>query len=221
MSDNSLNPQPDPTFSKVVLIHGFGRRALSMRLMARRLRALGFECTRVSYSSWHTSLARSEAIVLGQIKAKGLYDFHIIGHSFGGLIALRLKQEHPDLRVQRVVQMGTPNLGSNAVEHWHRVKLVRSLFGPVVDDLRQGGVTPRGEEPDLLAIAGTGFPTRLARIYGVHGPNDALVDEVSAYGTAAAHHARVSAVHGWLPMSKKVVILAAHFLRTGEVLDQR
>lgn len=204
---------------EVGLIHGFGRGSRSMSILARRLRAAGFVTRSFSYTSRRTSLQKATSRVAAQLREWDVDQAHLVGHSFGGLIALTLKQSSDVLPIiGRVVQMGSPNLGVQAVGRFRYQRAARWIAGSVVDDVlpRDARGSPNA---DVLAIAGTGFPASIARFYGVRGPNDALIEEASAYGTAANARVRVDAVHGWLPLSKRVATVTARFLNSG-VLDE-
>jgi len=169
---------------EVGLIHGFGRGSRSMSILARRLRAAGFVTRSFSYTSRRTSLQKATSRVAAQLREWDVDQAHLVGHSFGGLIALTLKQSSDVLPIiGRVVQMGSPNLGVQAVGRFRYQRAARWIAGSVV------------------------------------GPNDALIEEASAYGTAANARVRVDAVHGWLPLSKRVATVTARFLNSG-VLDE-
>jgi pimeloyl-ACP methyl ester carboxylesterase len=194
----------------VVLIHGLGRTAASMWPLALRLGRAGFEATRIGYPS--TRLRVDEAVAhvratLARLAAGRALD--LVGHSLGGLIAVRLLRDPGGLSIRRAVQLGSPNLGSAMADRLGVRWPVRLLCGPAVDELRahrrRAPVDPR-----IAAIAGTGgfWKGVLA------GPHDGTVAVRSAW-SGAGHRAAVPVLHALLPASPRVAALVAAFLRNG------
>jgi len=203
----------------VVLIHGLARTQSSMRLMAMRLRRGGFRTAFARYDSRRMRVDEAVASVAAQIErvAHG-GPLHLVGHSLGGVVALRVKNERPDLAVQRVVQLGSPNLGSGAARTLREMRLAREFFGPVLTELGEDFSGPHTSDldPDVMAVAGTSMPRWLSEHYGIRGSNDGLVSVRSAWGRAAGKRLRVESIHGWLPLSAEVAQDVVTFLQTGD-----
>ena len=194
----------------VVLIHGLGRTTASMLPLALRLRRAGFDVKRIGYPSTRLRVAEAVAHVrqrLASLAPGRLVD--LIGHSLGGLIAVRLLREPGPLRVRRVVQIGSPNLGSAIADRLGVLWPVRRLCGPAVLELRAHRART-ATDPRIAAIAGTGgfWKGSLA------GPHDGTVALRSAW-SGAAHRAAVPVLHSLLPASARVAALVAAFLRDG------
>jgi pimeloyl-ACP methyl ester carboxylesterase len=68
---------------------------------------------------------------LGQLHEMGYREIVLVGHSAGGIIARQLVEDHPDVPVNRVVQVATPNLGSG----WATFQLPWSVQKPFTTDL--------------------------------------------------------------------------------------
>lgn len=205
----------------VILIHGLARTAMSMRLLGIRLRKAGFRCAFIDYESRRLSLDGSLRAVTEKIarETARVGQVHLVGHSLGGLLGARIKLARPDLPIQRVVQLGSPNLGSGAARRLREVALAQWVFGPVLRDLAEDQAEGLEPDADIAAFAGTGFPVALARHYDVEGPNDGLVAARSAWGRAAKHRVMASGLHTWLPLSGAVAEQVVGFLKTGEVKD--
>ncbi|HUS55140.1 MAG TPA: alpha/beta fold hydrolase [Thermohalobaculum sp.] len=179
----------------IVLIHALGRSRWSMWLLARRLRAAGWPVAVATYPS------------------QGWGAVHLVGHSLGGLIARALATTRPELRIARVVQMGTPNGGTKVAVLLARWALARWLLGPVL--LQVAAFPARvARQAAVGSIAGTGHIGWLNGPLGLDGPNDGVVTVRSAWGGAAAR-ATAPAIHTFLPMSARVARLTAAFLRDG------
>jgi pimeloyl-ACP methyl ester carboxylesterase len=199
----------------VVLIHALGRSRWSMWPMARRLRAAGWPVAVVGYPSRRLSIGASAELVADRIveAARGWDGVHLVGHSLGGIIARRLALTRPDLRIARVVQMGTPNLGTEVAVRLARWAPARRFLGPVLTEV---AAFPAREQcvAAVGAIAGTGHFGWLNAPRGLDGPNDGLVTVRSAWGGAGAR-ADVPVSHTFLPASARAARLVAAFLRDG------
>lgn len=95
----------------VLLVHGLGRTPLSLFGLAPALRRAGHHTQFFAYSPTLESLSR----ILCRLAAKlrGLAEsgrpVGLIAHSLGGLLLRKALAEVPELRVQRLVMLGTPN----------------------------------------------------------------------------------------------------------------
>jgi pimeloyl-ACP methyl ester carboxylesterase len=83
----------------VVLLHGFGCSSYTWRLvipaLARRFRVIapdlnGFGWTQRPREAGAYTLEGQEATLLGVLEALGVEDFHLVGHSYGGGLAIWL-----------------------------------------------------------------------------------------------------------------------------------
>ncbi len=202
----------------VVLIHGLARTRASMRIMSIRLQRAGFRTAFARYDSRRMRVNEAVATVARQIEKMDRHgDLHLVGHSLGGVVALRVRNERPDLNIHRIVQLGSPNRGSGAARTLSDLRLAREFFGPVLRELTADPDMADNPDPDVMAIAGASMPRWLSQRYGIHGYNDGLVSVRSAWGWAAGKRLRVESIHGWLPLSAEVAQQVIDFLKTGDV----
>ncbi len=202
----------------VVLIHGLARTQASMRIMSMRLRRAGFRTAFARYNSRRMRVNEAVAAVAQQIEGMerdGVV--HLVGHSLGGIVALRVRKERPDLNIHRIIQLGSPNRGSGAARTLIDLRLAREFFGPVLKELTADPDMDDNPDPDVMAIAGASMPRWLSQQYGIHGYNDGLVSVRSAWGWAAGKRLQVESIHGWLPLSAEVAHQVIDFLKTGDV----
>lgn len=189
-----------------------------MRILALRLRVAGFRTGYASYASRHMRLEEAVDTVARQIERMDAHGpLHLVGHSLGGVVALRVKHDRPDLHVHRVVQLGSPNRGSAAARTLRDLRLAREFFGPVLSQLAEDPGEDGAPDPDVMAVAGAAMPRWLAVRYGMRGLNDGLVSVRSAWGWAAGKRRRVESIHGWLPLSAEVAEDIIAFLKTGDI----
>jgi pimeloyl-ACP methyl ester carboxylesterase len=203
----------------IVYVHGLWQRGLESHWLRRRLSLdLGAEARAFSYPSVAadaTTNARALAKYLGAIRADTL---HLIGHSLGGLVILKLFAEDAEARLPpgRIVLLGSPLRGSRSAQ-----KLARLPFGKKIMGLGVGEELLASRERrwngtrDLGVIAGDlGFG--FGRLVGpLGGPSDGtiLVEETELEGTADRLVLRVS--HTGMLFSAAVARAAGAFLRTG------
>ena len=196
-----------------MLLHGLWMPALSMALLARRLRAAGFA------PEAHAWTPRREGIAGAAYRlADELGDplpTLFVGHSLGGRLALALAAlvTTPSTRA---VALGTPFAGSLAGQRLARVSPGRWLLRSATHDITgpwSDGV-PAGCE--LGIVTGT-RPIGLGRLVtGVTGPSDGTVriDETRLEGGSGRIVLPVT--HMSMLASSAVANAAAGFLRKGK-----
>ncbi len=151
-----------------------------MRVMAHALEREGFRAHEFAYPSLRKSLAeiveRLNAELAG-VCANG-EKACFVGHSLGGLVVRAYAQAYGIARIGRVVMLGTPNRGSEVVDHLRRQRWLRPALGPVAGLLG----TSDGDLPAMLGPVGfeTGVIAGNASINPwfsrmMPGPDDGMV----------------------------------------------
>jgi pimeloyl-ACP methyl ester carboxylesterase len=181
-----------------------------------RLEAAGFAVWRVGYPSRRLGVdAAAERIreaLMPLAEAQG--PLHLVGHSLGGVIALRLAAEGR-LPVGRVVTLGAPARGAAA-----GIRLLAALpmawcLGPAGTELSR--VLPRPAPlPNAAAIAGSGRPRLPGLLLGFRGPGDGTVGLRSAWG-GAAERATVDCGHTLLALSRGATEFVIRYLSEGRL----
>jgi pimeloyl-ACP methyl ester carboxylesterase len=140
---------------------------------------------------------------------------HLIGHSLGGVIAVKALQDHPAGCPGHVVCLGSPLSGSSAARRLSRLPGGRWLLAKSEDGLTGRILSPWSGPGELGVIAGN-LPIGLGRLLGgLPLPNDGVisVDETRLPGMSA--HVTVPASHFSMLWSKAVVKQILHFLHSG------
>ena len=96
----------------VVFVHGLYMVGLELTLLRRRVGRAGFETRQFSYRSL-TREPEANARALGAyLQALRTERLHLVAHSLGGLVVLRMFEQGTKLPPGRVVFMGSPVRGS-------------------------------------------------------------------------------------------------------------
>jgi len=215
MSDLELEPD---SRRAVGLIHGLGRGPGSMMLIANRLEAAGFRPFVMNYRSRHAVPTEALADLALQLDALSPGECDLVGHSLGGVLALRLKIAQPQ-RIGRVVQFGPPNLGSPMATFFRDYRFVSDLMGPALERLSAADMgldhLPAEVARDLGIIAGSAPIEQFAKHWGLPEPSDGMVPVSSALGIDHADALITKTVHGMLPLSVDAARQTVAFLRDG------
>jgi pimeloyl-ACP methyl ester carboxylesterase len=124
----------------IVLLHGLGRNNTSMWLLASRLEEAGYYVQRVGYSSLHQNpdeILKDISSQINQCCQRHAQSVHFVGHSLGGLMIRAYLQDNKVNKLGRVVLLGTPNKGTEAVDHFSDGWLI-DLLGPTARALGTG-----------------------------------------------------------------------------------
>jgi pimeloyl-ACP methyl ester carboxylesterase len=207
----------------IVYVHGLWQRGAESVWLRRRLsQDVKAEARAFSYPSVAadaTTNARALAKYLTAIRADTL---HLVGHSLGGLVILRLFEEDADAQARlppgRIVLLGPPLRGSRTAENLARLPFGKTIMGRAVGEEL---LAPRGERRrwngtrELGVIAGD-LGIGLGRLVGpLGGPSDGtvLVEETELDGAVERLVLRVS--HTGMLFSAAVAHAAGAFLSTG------
>lgn len=201
----------------VILLHGLWMRGFALAMLHRRLMEAGFRVHRFDY----LSVAATQKRIVDQLQARmrelgsEAGKVHLVGHSLGGLIALRACLMADDLPPGRIVCLGSPLKGSAAA---------RAFAG-----LGRGGEVLLGRNRELLeqgferwngvrqvgVIAGS-RPLGLGSVLGhFEGEHDGTVAVEETRLPGLADHCVIETNHTGLLFSQDVARKVTQFLRNG------
>lgn len=203
----------------VILIHGVWMRAFSLLLLRRRLDEAGFRTELFDYASVFGRDERSLERLSRRIRAQPARRVHLVGHSLGGLVALRTLERLPAALDGRVVCLGSPLNGSAVARRLSRRGSRAQLLGCSADILCRG-LPQRTPPAEVGVIAGT-RAVGLGQLLGTFdGPNDGTVSVAETRWSGAVEHCEVHVSHTGLTFSAAAATLAARFLRSGSFAGQ-
>ncbi|MBU6421647.1 MAG: alpha/beta fold hydrolase [Gammaproteobacteria bacterium] len=203
------------TKATVVFVHGLYMTGLELSLLRLRVGQAGFKTHQFNY---HTVLepvranAQRLAEYIAGLKAESV---HLVGHSLGGLVILRMFELGAEIPRGRVVLLGSPVKGSRTARN-----LVAKNLGWI---LGQSGADGLAEEYDpqwhgqreLGVIAGTGgFGLNPLRP-DLPEPHDGLVSMEETHLDGATGYAEVKTTHTGLLFNPEVSERVVLFLQSG------
>jgi pimeloyl-ACP methyl ester carboxylesterase len=205
----------------IVYVHGLWQRGAEALWLRRRLaRDLAADVRAFSYPSVGadaTANARALAEYLSAIRADVL---HLVGHSLGGVVIVKLFEEHAQALAQlppgRIVVLGSPLRGSRTARNLARLPFGKKIMGLAVgEELMEPRERRWRQSRDLGVIAGD-LGVGLGRLVGrLGGASDGtiLLEETQIEGAADRAVLRVS--HTGMLFSAAVARAVAAFLSTG------
>ncbi len=114
----------------VVMLHGVWMPASEMLYVKRRFEAEhGFECYLFDYPSVSDTLDDNARRLREFVREFEPATLHLVGHSLGGLVALRLLATHDDVPAGRVVCLGSPLTGSRTARGLGRFRWGDAIMG--------------------------------------------------------------------------------------------
>ncbi len=200
----------------VILLHGLWMRGFALSMLHRRLMEAGFRVHRFDY----LSVAATQQRILDKLHARmaalaqEAEAVHLVGHSLGGLLALRACAA-TDLPSGRVVCLGSPLQGSAAARGfaaWGRGGEV--LLGHNRELLEQG--FDRWDGPREVGMIAGCKPLGLGAMLGhLEGEHDGTVAVKETRLAGLSGHCVVETNHTGLLFSADVAQRIARFLRDG------
>ncbi|MDO8466118.1 MAG: alpha/beta fold hydrolase [Gallionella sp.] len=202
----------------VILIHGLWMGGFVLLPHQRWLRAEGFSVRRFSYPSWRLGLADNVRSLSSFVSETPGSVIHLVAHSLGGLVALKMLSQEHDARIHRVVLMGTPYEGCHCGFTLTANPVLAALVGHTFEDWFR---LPRPALPpavEIGIIAGT-RPISFGRLIpGLKRPNDGLVAVDETRIAAAQDSIALDINHSGMLVSRACAVQITNFLRTGSFI---
>jgi len=204
----------------IVLAHGLWMPGAEMLFVKQRLERGGrFRCHLFAYPSARRFLDDNARAFADFAASVGPVD-GVVGHSLGGIVALRALALHGPLGIRRIVCLGSPLLGCRAAAALHANPLGRRFMGPSLPTASVGATVADWSDAVTAAhevgvIAGT-HSAGLGRVFaGFDEPNDGTVAVSETRLPGIADHIILPVSHTGMVISATVARQAANFLDTG------
>jgi pimeloyl-ACP methyl ester carboxylesterase len=209
------------THETIVFVHGIWMPGAIMSMLKARLESEGFSGRLFDYFAVNVSLdENAERLAKAVQEEAGKGPVHLVGHSLGGVLALRTHMLHPEAPPGRIVCLGSPLCGSQAAAGLGRWPIGQRMLGRtitagVVEEAADCWGREVAERREIGIIAGS-RPIGLGRVVaGFHEPNDGAVAVSETRLPGAADHLVMPVTHTGLVWSRRVADQVAAFLRHG------
>ena len=195
-----------------------------MYLIKRRFeREYGMRALLFNYPSVRGTLDENAAALAAFIHQQNIDRVHIVGHSLGGVLALRMHANNPEFLQGRVVCLGSPLTGSRAANvlnelEWAEEIIGRSLTAGIIHQTANDWAPRVAEHRDIGVIAGT-VPLGLGRLFAnFDEDNDGTIGVSETRLDGAKDHLIMPVSHQGMLVSAAVADQAAAFIKRGEFL---
>jgi len=205
----------------VILLHGMGRSAFSMRSIDKYLRAQGYHTVNFGYPSTSYTIEQLATNYIprfmDECKTKAS-KIHFVTHSLGGIIARYYLQSNSLPEGSRIVMLSPPNRGSEIADRLRDSAWYKWLAGPSGQQL----TTDPGSVPNQLKPVNyevgiiTGRRTLepwFSRL--ILGEDDGKVSVKSSRLTEMTDFLVVDRAHTFIMNSHFVQEQVVHFLKNG------
>lgn len=210
----------------VVYVHGVWMPGSEMLFVKHHLQsAHDFSGLLFSYPSVGGTLDDNADLLARFIRERVSGNTHLVGHSLGGVLSLRMLARNPEAAVARVVCLGSPLCGSRAAaalnaHDWGNAILGKTITAGVVQDAADEWATSVTVKHEIGVIAGT-IKLGLGRVVtSFDGKNDGTVAVSETRLAGIKDHITMPVSHTGLVLSGNVADQAAAFLKRGEFLRE-
>lgn len=208
----------------VICLHGMWMPGSEMAYVKRQLEnEHDFDCRLFSYPSVKASLDENAALLAEFIDDQKVGKVHLVGHSLGGVLALRMLALNPDAPVSRVVCLGSPLSGSRAasmlnMHEWGHAILGKTIAEGVLNHAASEWAAKVTGWTEVGIVAGT-VAVGLGRLVAkFEDENDGTVAVTETMLPGAKDHICLPVSHMGMVVSKDVADQTAAFLLRGEFL---
>jgi pimeloyl-ACP methyl ester carboxylesterase len=201
----------------IVFIHGLWLTGIESTWLRHRL-AAELHCDTHAFHYPSVTATLSEVVDSLQEFIVGLHadTLHLIGHSLGGIVVLRLLETHNELPMGRVVLLGSPVAGSRVAQGLARWRLGAAIMGRTVEEELLHSRPRRWDGRRELGIIAGNQPLGLGRLVSeLTEPNDGTIAVSETQLLGATEHIVLPVSHIGMLFSAEVAQQTAHFLQSG------
>ena len=199
----------------VVFVHGLYMIGLELTLLRQRVGQAGFETRQFSYRSLSRGPeqnARALGLYLQALPADRL---HVVAHSLGGLVVLRMFEQGVKLPPGRVVFMGSPVRGSRFARYLGELGLGWTIGRSGPEALAAEHQARWTEARDLGVIAGT-HEFRINPLNPkLPSPHDGIVAVEETHIEGAKDSVTIASNHTGMLFRRELAEQVTQFLESG------
>ena len=207
----------------VILLHGLARSDRSMQPIADALSAAGYRVVNQDYDSRGAQINQlaNQALPAALKRCGSAGRVHVVTHSMGGILLRQYLSTHHIDQLGRVVMLGPPNHGSEAVDRLKNVpgfNLINGVAGSQLGTDPDSVPNTLGAWPadkaQLGIIAGTSTISWLSFV--LPGADDGKVTLKSTKLRGMQDHIALPVTHTFMMGSDEVHQQVLSFLRSGK-----
>jgi pimeloyl-ACP methyl ester carboxylesterase len=209
---------PPMSGKAAIEIHGITKSSKTYYAMRPALEKAGYMVVAFDYPSTRVDISQAAGYLNRVLQSlDGIDEIDLVVHSLGGLVARSWFQDHDDVRIKRMVMLGTPNRGAEMADMLKKNAAYRLIMGPAGQQLvtGDGGTIAKLPVPpcDFGVIAGG----RGSEGYNplVPGDNDLIVSVESTRLPGASDFLMVRAMHTLMLSNPEAIEATVRFLETG------
>ena len=206
-----------PGMATVVLVHGLWLHGVVMLLMKRRIERCGYRVLTYSYPTVRLDLGANAERLARFCEQSTTGKLHLVGHSMGGLVALKAARALPRDQLGRIVTLGTPYKDCYAGRSVQRLPGGRTIIGKCMGQWIADLGRCQAVDFDLGVIAGSGR-VGLGRLFAprLPKPNDGVVAVEETRIPGMRDHVVLPVSHTLMLVSREVVHQACTYLAQGK-----
>ncbi|MFT7088124.1 MAG: esterase/lipase [Rickettsiales bacterium] len=206
----------------VVILHGIARSKSHMESLEKYLGKNGYDVINLDYPSTDYSLEKLTKILEKEISLRITEDkkVNFVGYSMGGFLVRIILGQQNYKNMGRVVQLATPNNGSEVSDFVKDWWIYKKLYGPAGQQLttnqkKISKLLDKKIDYELGIIAGK-FTIDPVSSLIIPGDDDGKVSIESTKLAGMRDHIIVSASHTFFPSNEEVQKQTLNFLKHGK-----
>jgi esterase/lipase len=207
----------------VILLHGLARTHLSMLAMEKALEKQRYQVININYPSREFAINELARVAveegLNRCKLKISDSVSFVTHSLGGILVRQYLQTQQIPELERVVMLGPPNHGSEAVDKLKYFPGYFLLNGPAGQELGtsdQDMPKKLGAVDFELGVIAGKRSINLVLSTLIPGPNDGKVSVESTQIEGMKDFIALPVTHTFMMRNPQVIQQTLYFLQHGE-----
>jgi pimeloyl-ACP methyl ester carboxylesterase len=211
-----MNQERGGESETVVFVHGLWMKGFELFLLRRRIESAGYQSHRFSYRTMAATLDENAAALQSCVSRLQAETVHLVAHSLGGVLTIRLFERYGACVNGRIVFLGSPVRGSSVARSTAERPFGEAMLGRSGQEGLLGETEPKWTWPNPLGILAGTRSIGVGRVVSdMDGPGDGTVALAETEIDGAADSIAIPVTHMSMLFSRRVSDRVVHFLRNG------